>query len=168
MRRREVTIQNIEDLGLGLGLVADEGAVGPVFISSILSGGAAAACGQLSEGDRILGVNGVNVTWARMFDVVNLIQESGNKCRLAVNSKAEALYPIIRDLEKERHELPLPREGSLSSRHDPGITELFFRGVLVQTRLAAGSGRPSFRIVGGTNSPLSGIFVDAVSGNSLP
>lgn len=41
-------------------------------------------CGKLSVGDRILAVNGINITQMNHVDIVKLIKESGNSITLTI------------------------------------------------------------------------------------
>lgn len=43
-------------------------------------------CNRLNVGDRILAVNGINITQMNHIDIVKLIKESGNSITLTIGS----------------------------------------------------------------------------------
>ena len=58
--------------------------MGLFFTGRILENSPAERCGQLHVGDRILAVNGVDISHLHHEDIVNIIKESGYSVTLTV------------------------------------------------------------------------------------
>ena len=91
---RDVTIvQGDADRGFGLSIVAAQtrGATKradrALFISSVKPGGAADRCGQIAKHDRLLAVNGIDVTLGDHDQVVGLIRGTGREVTLSLASR---------------------------------------------------------------------------------
>jgi C-terminal processing protease CtpA/Prc len=91
---RNVTItQDASDKGFGLSIVAAQTKGNPskpdraLFISTVKAGGAADRCGQIAKHDRLLAVNGIDVTLGDHNQVVGLIRGTGREVTLTVASR---------------------------------------------------------------------------------
>lgn len=91
---RDVIItQDASDRGFGLSIVAAQTKGNPskpdraLFISTVKPGGAADRCGQIAKHDRLLAVNGIDVTLGDHNQVVGLIRGTGREVMLSVASR---------------------------------------------------------------------------------
>lgn len=55
-------------------------------IGKIVENSPAERCKRLSVGDRILAVNGINITQMNHIEIVKLIKESGNSITLTIGA----------------------------------------------------------------------------------
>lgn len=90
---RDVVVTRTDDEGFGLSIVAAQtkGSVPnpdrALFISKVKKGGAAERGGALAAHDRLLAVNGIDVTLGDHEQVVGLIRGSGRQVTLSVASR---------------------------------------------------------------------------------
>uniref|UniRef100_A0A8C5FC94 Discs large homolog 1-like protein n=1 Tax=Gadus morhua TaxID=8049 RepID=A0A8C5FC94_GADMO len=84
---RRVVIQR-GSTGLGFNIVGGEDGEG-IFISFILAGGPADLCGELRKGDRILSVNGVDLTKATHEQAAAALKNAGQSVTIAAQYRPE-------------------------------------------------------------------------------
>ena len=77
-----------------------------IFIHSIKPGSVAAMCGLLKVHDRVLAVNGIDVTNGNQDEVVGLIQASGRNVELRV-------APFVKT-KKQRASMHVPRPAEIA------------------------------------------------------
>ncbi|CAF0715662.1 unnamed protein product [Brachionus calyciflorus] len=74
--------------GFGFVIISTLNKNGP-SIGKIVENSPAERCKRLNVGDRILAVNGINITQMNHIDIVKLIKESGNSITLTIGSGAD-------------------------------------------------------------------------------
>ncbi|XP_071834710.1 synaptojanin-2-binding protein-like [Apostichopus japonicus] len=79
-----------------------------IFVTKIREDGAAAVDGRLQKGDRILEINGTDVTRVQHSIAVDLFLSAGDKVVLVVRHGAEEAAQKEEDLQKGDAEKPLP------------------------------------------------------------
>ncbi|XP_061540697.1 disks large homolog 1-like isoform X5 [Phycodurus eques] len=84
---RRVTLQR-GSTGLGFNIVGGEDGEG-IFISFILAGGPADLCGELHKGDRILSVNGVDLSTATHEQAAAALKNAGQTVTIAAQYRPE-------------------------------------------------------------------------------
>lgn len=84
---RQVTLQK-SAAGLGFNIVGGEDGEG-IFVSFILSGGPADTSGQVRRGDKILSVNGVDLSQATHEEAAIALKNAGNVVHLSLYYKPE-------------------------------------------------------------------------------
>ena len=103
--------------GLGFNIVGGEDSEG-IFISFILSGGAADQSGQLRRGDQILSVNGVNLTHATHEEAAQTLKNVNQSAVIVVQYKPE---------DFNRFEAKIHGLKQLSNRNMTGSTGTLLR-----------------------------------------
>ncbi|XP_060716097.1 par-3 family cell polarity regulator beta a isoform X1 [Tachysurus vachellii] len=111
--RRIVNLTKGSD-GLGFTVVTRDSAVhgpGPILVKSILPRGAAVRDGRLQSGDRILEVNGVDISGYRQEELVAMLRSTkqGETVSLLVSKQDEAVLP--RELKGDPFGQTLSQEG---------------------------------------------------------
>ena len=129
--------------GLGFNIVGGEGGEG-IFISFILTGGAADLSGELKKGDQILSVNGIDLVQATHEQAADILKNSGVNVHLVLQYRPEA-YERFQARINERREQML---NSASNLHNNGINQPALSGATSASNLAGGSG--------GSGGPVSG------------
>ncbi|XP_062866460.1 par-3 family cell polarity regulator beta a [Trichomycterus rosablanca] len=109
--RKQIDLTKGPD-GLGFTVVTRDSSVhgpGPILVKSILSRGAAVRDGRLQSGDRILEVNGVDISGYRQEELVSMLRSTrqGETVSLMVSRQEELFLP--RELKGEPLG-PLPSE----------------------------------------------------------
>lgn len=84
---RRVVLQR-GSTGLGFNIVGGEDGEG-IFVSFILAGGPADLCGELHKGDRILSVNGVDLTTATHEQAAAALKNAGQSVTIAAQYRPE-------------------------------------------------------------------------------
>jgi C-terminal processing protease CtpA/Prc len=74
--------------GLGFNIVGGEGEEG-IYVSFILAGGPADLSGELRRGDKILSVNGVDLTRATHEDAAQALKRAGDTVEIIAQYKPE-------------------------------------------------------------------------------
>jgi C-terminal processing protease CtpA/Prc len=97
--------------GLGFNIVGGEGGEG-IFISFILTGGAADLSGELRKGDQILSVNDIELTQATHEQAADVLKNVGSEVVLVVEYRPEA-YDRFQARINERREQMLNSAQSL-------------------------------------------------------
>ncbi|XP_062383522.1 par-3 family cell polarity regulator beta a [Sardina pilchardus] len=100
--------------GLGFTVVTRDSSVhgpGPILVKSILQKGAAIKDGRLQSGDRILEVNGVDITGRTQEELVAMLRSTklGESVSMVVARQEEMFLP--RELKGEQTGVPLSEEG---------------------------------------------------------
>ncbi|MCJ8732721.1 hypothetical protein PDJAM_G00214550 [Pangasius djambal] len=100
--------------GLGFTVVTRDSSVhgpGPILVKNILPRGAAVKDGRLQSGDRILEVNGVDITGRTQEELVAMLRsmKQGDSVCLVVARQEELFLP--RELKEEPVRAALPEEG---------------------------------------------------------
>jgi len=101
--------------GLGFNIVGGEGGEG-IFISFILTGGAADLSGELRKGDQILSVNGIDLVQATHEQAADILKNAGSQVVIVTQYRPEA-YERFQAKINERREQML---NSASSLHQAG------------------------------------------------
>lgn len=102
--------------GLGFNIVGGEGGEG-IFISFILTGGAADLSGDLRKGDQIISVNGIDLIQATHEQAAEILKNAGNQVAIITQYRPDA-YERFQSKINERREQML---NSASSLHNPNI-----------------------------------------------
>jgi len=123
--------------GLGFNIVGGEGGEG-IFISFILTGGAADLSGELRKGDQILSVNGIDLTQATHEQAADILKNAGSEVVIVTQYRPEA-YERFQAKINERREQML---NSASSLHN----QVPLSGTASASNLASASG------IGGAHS----------------
>lgn len=97
--------------GLGFNIVGGEGGEG-IFISFILTGGAADLSGDLRKGDQILSVNGIDLIQATHEQAAEILKNAGNQVAIITQYRPEA-YDRFQSKINERREQMLNSASSL-------------------------------------------------------
>jgi guanylate kinase len=97
--------------GLGFNIVGGEGGEG-IFISFILTGGAADLSGELKKGDQILSVNGIDLTQATHEQAADILKNAGTQVVIITQYRPEA-YERFQAKINERREQMLNSASSL-------------------------------------------------------
>ncbi|CAF0708015.1 unnamed protein product [Brachionus calyciflorus] len=100
--------------GLGFNIVGGEGGEG-IFISFILTGGAADLSGELRKGDQILSVNSIDLTQATHEQAADILKNAGQYVNLIVQYRPEA-YERFQAKINERREQMLNSASSLHNQ----------------------------------------------------
>ncbi|TWW64178.1 Partitioning defective 3 -like protein B [Takifugu flavidus] len=112
--------------GLGFTVVTRDSSVhgpGPILVKNILQRGAAVKDGRLQPGDRILEVNGVDMTGRSQEELVAMLRSTKQgECVYMVVARQEDLF-LPRELE-ETSFVPV-HHGSTQSGHTPSFLSLF-------------------------------------------
>ncbi|XP_030641799.1 partitioning defective 3 homolog B [Chanos chanos] len=100
--------------GLGFTVVTRDSSVhgpGPILVKNILPRGAAVRDGRLQSGDRILEVNGVDITGRTQEELVSMLRSTrqGESVCLVVSRQEDMFLP--RELKEEQTRLVLSEEG---------------------------------------------------------
>ncbi|TNN31645.1 Disks large 1 [Liparis tanakae] len=91
---RRVVLQR-GSTGLGFNIVGGEDGEG-IFISFILAGGPADLCGELRKGDRILSVNGVDLSSATHEQAAAALKNAGQAVTIVAQYRPEGVStPLI-------------------------------------------------------------------------
>lgn len=140
--------------GLGFNIVGGEGGEG-IFISFILTGGAADQSGELKKGDQILSVNSIDLIQATHEQAADILKNAGQHVNLIVQYRPEA-YERFQAKINERREQMLNSATSLHN-NQPALS-----GAASATNLTTGSA------AGGIGGGLiSGSSAGALSLNNL-
>ena len=123
--------------GLGFNIVGGEGGEG-IFISFILTGGAADLSGELRKGDQILSVNGIDLTQATHEQAADILKNAGSEVVIVTQYRPEA-YERFQAKINERREQML---NSASSLHN----QVPLSGTASASNLASAS------VIGGAHS----------------
>lgn len=97
--------------GLGFNIVGGEGGEG-IFISFILTGGAADLSGNLRKGDQIISVNNIDLTQATHEQAADILKNAGSQVAIVVQYRPEA-YERFQAKINERREQMLNSASSL-------------------------------------------------------
>lgn len=100
--------------GLGFNIVGGEGGEG-IFISFILTGGAADLSGELRKGDQILSVNSIDLTQATHEQAADILKNAGQHVNIIVQYRPEA-YERFQAKINERREQMLNSASSLHNQ----------------------------------------------------
>ncbi|XP_062561750.1 membrane-associated guanylate kinase, WW and PDZ domain-containing protein 1 [Armigeres subalbatus] len=79
-----VLVSRNENEGFGFVIISSSGQYHGSSIGDLIPGSPAERCGELKIGDRIVAVNGIDITGMSHGDVVNLIKESGLQVQLTI------------------------------------------------------------------------------------
>lgn len=90
--------------GLGFNIVGGEGGEG-IFISFILTGGAADLCGELRKGDQILSVNDTDLTQATHGQAAEVLKNAGSQVLLVVQYRPEAYEKFQARINERREQM---------------------------------------------------------------
>ncbi|KAM6338754.1 partitioning defective 3 homolog isoform 8-T8 [Podargus strigoides] len=101
--------------GLGFSITSRDVPIGgsaPIYVKNILPRGAAIQDGRLKAGDRLIEVNGVDLTGKTQEEVVSLLRSTkmGGTVGLLIFRQEETLHP--RELKAEEEELVLTPDGT--------------------------------------------------------
>ncbi|XP_064301017.1 partitioning defective 3 homolog isoform X10 [Phalacrocorax carbo] len=101
--------------GLGFSITSRDVPIGgsaPIYVKNILPRGAAIQDGRLKAGDRLIEVNGVDLTGKTQEEVVSLLRSTkmGGTVGLLIFRQEEAFHP--RELKAEEEELVLTPDGT--------------------------------------------------------
>ncbi|XP_030799362.1 partitioning defective 3 homolog isoform X10 [Camarhynchus parvulus] len=101
--------------GLGFSITSRDVPIGgsaPIYVKNILPRGAAIQDGRLKAGDRLIEVNGVDLTGKTQEEVVSLLRSTkmGGTVALLIFRQEEAFHP--RELKAEEEELVLTPDGT--------------------------------------------------------
>ncbi|XP_053324202.1 partitioning defective 3 homolog isoform X2 [Spea bombifrons] len=102
--------------GLGFSITSRDvplGGSAPIYVKNILPRGAAIQDGRLKAGDRLLEVNGVDLTGRTQEEVVSLLRSTkmGGSVHLLILRPEESLHP--RELNNEPNQIPNTRESKI-------------------------------------------------------
>lgn len=100
--------------GLGFNIVGGEGGEG-IFISFILTGGAADLSGDLKKGDQIISVNGIDLVQATHEQAAEILKNAGNQVVIITQYRPEA-YERFQTKINERREQMLNSATSLHNQ----------------------------------------------------
>lgn len=101
--------------GLGFNIVGGEGGEG-IFISFILTGGAADLCGDLRKGDQIMSVNNIDLIQATHEQAAEILKNAGNNVSIITQYRPEA-YERFQSKINERREQMLNSASSLHNQN---------------------------------------------------
>jgi hypothetical protein len=90
--------------GLGFNIVGGEGGEG-IFISFILTGGAADLSGELKKGDQILSVNGIDLVQATHEQAADILKQAGANVHLVVQHRPEAYERFQARINERREQM---------------------------------------------------------------
>uniref|UniRef100_A0A8C7E351 Partitioning defective 3 homolog n=1 Tax=Naja naja TaxID=35670 RepID=A0A8C7E351_NAJNA len=101
--------------GLGFSITSRDVPIGgsaPIYVKNILPRGAAIQDGRLKAGDRLIEVNGVDLTGKTQEEVVSLLRSTkmGGSVSLLIFRQEEAFHP--RELKSEEEDLVLTADGT--------------------------------------------------------
>ncbi|KAM6452707.1 partitioning defective 3 homolog isoform 6-T6 [Liasis olivaceus] len=101
--------------GLGFSITSRDVPIGgsaPIYVKNILPRGAAIQDGRLKAGDRLIEVNGVDLTGKTQEEVVSLLRSTkmGGSVSLLIFRQEEAFHP--RELKAEEEDLVLTPDGT--------------------------------------------------------
>lgn len=113
--------------GLGFNIVGGEGGEG-IFVSFILTGGAADLSGQLRKGDQILSVNGIDLVQATHEQAADILKNAGNQVAIVTQYRPEA-YERFQAKINERREQMLNSASSLHNQAANGSASNLISGV---------------------------------------
>ncbi|XP_026528013.1 partitioning defective 3 homolog isoform X4 [Notechis scutatus] len=99
--------------GLGFSITSRDVPIGgsaPIYVKNILPRGAAIQDGRLKAGDRLIEVNGVDLTGKTQEEVVSLLRSTkmGGSVSLLIFRQEEAFHP--RELNPEQSQSQIPKE----------------------------------------------------------
>ncbi|XP_039205460.1 partitioning defective 3 homolog isoform X5 [Crotalus tigris] len=99
--------------GLGFSITSRDVPIGgsaPIYVKNILPRGAAIQDGRLKAGDRLIEVNGVDLTGKTQEEVVSLLRSTkmGGSVSLLIFRQEEAFHP--RELNTEQSQSQIPKE----------------------------------------------------------
>ncbi|XP_053215085.1 partitioning defective 3 homolog isoform X2 [Podarcis raffonei] len=99
--------------GLGFSITSRDVPIGgsaPIYVKNILPRGAAIQDGRLKAGDRLIEVNGVDLTGKTQEEVVSLLRSTrmGGSVSLIIFRQEEAFHP--RELSTEQSQSQIPKE----------------------------------------------------------
>lgn len=100
--------------GLGFNIVGGEGGEG-IFISFILTGGAADLSGELRKGDQIISVNGIDLIQATHEQAAEILKNAGNQVSIVTQYRPDA-YERFQSKINERREQMLNSASSLHNQ----------------------------------------------------
>lgn len=104
--------------GLGFNIVGGEGGEG-IFISFILTGGAADLSGELKKGDQILSVNNIDLIQATHEQAADILKNAGSQVVIVTQYRPEA-YERFQAKINERREQMLNSASSLHNQVPAG------------------------------------------------
>ncbi|XP_018122666.1 partitioning defective 3 homolog isoform X6 [Xenopus laevis] len=107
--------------GLGFSITSRDvplGGSAPIYVKNILPRGAAIQDGRMKAGDRLLEVNGVDLTGRTQEEVVSLLRSTkmGGAVNLLILRQEDAFHP--RELNPEPSQVPNARESKLEEEEE--------------------------------------------------
>ncbi|KAK3103335.1 hypothetical protein FSP39_018567 [Pinctada imbricata] len=102
----DVTVTRSETEGFGFVIISSVSKTGSVLgesIGRIIENSPAERCGRLHIGDRILAVNGVDISHMHHEDIVNLIKDSGYSVTLTVGPPQDDASSTTSNSQKNSH-----------------------------------------------------------------
>lgn len=100
--------------GLGFNIVGGEGGEG-IFVSFILTGGAADLSGELKKGDQIISVNGIDLIQATHEQAAEILKNAGTQVAIITQYRPEA-YEKFQSKINERREQMLNSASNLHNQ----------------------------------------------------
>lgn len=130
----DVTVNRRETEGFGFVIISSvtkSGSVIGEFIGRILENSPAERCGRLHVGDRILAVNGVDISYMHHEEIVNLIKEAGYTVTLTIGIPQDDASSTTSNSQKGSQgsmvnavAYPASNDGDIMRRYPPSLPVL--------------------------------------------